>query len=292
MYARRESHSQSDVEAAIEKAVVFLPKNFVPRHTHSRRCYNMLKHILYESEYTVIEAKQSLLKSLSPSRIVATDQRVILVQPSFWSLWTGHNISSPTRYESIPYSNIANITLYTGMYFSTLYIHLNTGEGEEFVDGLKMGDAKAMCVFLEKTTEYLRRHAMQESQAEPVQAHKLAVSYLDMREAVRRIAKGSKLIWLGAEGREYVAGLIGVDRTSIVRMSSDELVRAAFASPERFNDCILLCYTDNYSARTARFLRQTVGIEAHVLIGGIEHYEQKVPSAYDAEEVARAKAWR
>lgn len=155
----KETSNKVGIEHAIKEAVLVLPKNFKPRHVHSKRCYRVLKRVLHPNEYTVIEAKQRILKSVAPCRLVATDQRLIFVKPSFFLLWTGHNIFSATRYESIPYTNIINIALYSGMMFSTLSIHLGTtaNNGEYVVEGLKTKDADAMFAFLERLTESMRK---------------------------------------------------------------------------------------------------------------------------------------
>lgn len=156
-------HRSPEIESAIKEAVLFLPSNFLPRHEHSKRCLSVLKHILYNDEYTVIEAKQSMYSSVAPSRLVATNHRIIFVKPSFWSLWAGHNIFTSTKYESIHYNSIVNITLHVGRIFSTLRIHLNTmEEGGNVVQGLKTEDARAMFSFLEEMIESLRKHAYSE----------------------------------------------------------------------------------------------------------------------------------
>lgn len=178
---RVEEHSAHNIASAIKEAVKFLPKNFVPRHEHSKRCYRVLRHILHPDEYTVIEAKQSLLRSITPKRLVATNQRIIVVKPSFWSLWAGRNLFSPTKYESIPYGNVINIALFTGAMFSTLCIHLNTNanNGEDDVEGLKTGDAEAMFAFLEKMADIMREQGRGITAMEDVPSSHDSTSHTD-----------------------------------------------------------------------------------------------------------------
>lgn len=274
-------------QSVIDEAVLVLPKNFVPRHEHSKRCYNVLKHILHPNEYTVIEAKQSLWKSLAPGRLVATNQRIIVVKPSFWALWAGRNIFSPTEYESIPYANVINITLYTGMLFSSLYIHLSIGSsnGEGDIDGLKTEDAHAMFPFLEKMTELLikQQHVPANENIEVngtdanMPHNKRDSNYIDL-ETSRKLVRyrGSKFIWLGAEPLEFVADKLDVDRSAIVKISSDELIRMNAQESVRLNECILVCYNDMFSSYMSKFLKHSHGVETYVLTGGIGYQAQKI----------------
>lgn len=275
-------HRKSDIESAIEEAVLFLPENFSPRHEHSKRCYNILKHILYKDEYTVIEANQSLLKSFAPIKLVATNHRLIIVKPSFWSLWIGRNILTPTRYESIPYNSIINITLYTGMNFSSLHIHLNTvmmDEGD--VDGLKTDDAKAIFVFLEKMTKCLNKSAREAAASKEAQPQdKRSLPYVDL-ETARRLVKysNSKFVWLGMEPLEEIAEKLDVDSKAIVKINSDEL--AHMQDPERLKGCIFVCYNDSFSAQVSRFIKERYGIDSYILVGGIEYQKQKILNLKD-----------
>ncbi|MDE1871440.1 MAG: hypothetical protein KGI06_04355 [Candidatus Micrarchaeota archaeon] len=280
---RDASRDISAIEAAIEKAVLFLPGNFLPRHLHSERCYNVLRHILYKDEYTVIEAKQSLLKSFAPMRVLATNQRVIVVKPSFWSLWTGHNVFSPTKYESIPYSNIINITLYTGMKFSSLYIHMNTGasNGEGEVDGLKTDDARAIFTFLEKMTEYLRGDVKESKESIASQMNigygNVDSNFVDM-ETSRRLIKytGSKFIWLGREPLEYVADKLDIDGSAILAVNPNDFVHMDKQKFSKLRGSILVCNNGNFSAYMSRFLKDVHDTDTYVLSGGIEYQAKRI----------------
>lgn len=277
----------SDIEEAIGKAVKFLPKNFVPRHEHSRRCYNVLKNILYANEYTVIEAKQSLLRSFAPIRVVATNQRIIVVKPSFWSLWVGYNIFSPTKYVTIPYNNIINISLYTGMIFSSIHIHLNTmvSTEESDVNGLKTDDANAMFVFLEKMTEHLRAGGRSRSAAQVKrQQVEENYNYIDL-ETSRRLVKykGSKFLWLGMEPIEYVADKLDVDKGAIIKVSSEELIHKGKEESSKLKGSILVCYNDSFSTYASGFLKKSYGIDTYILSGGIEYQTRKIKDLDDLE---------
>lgn len=267
-------YNVQDVEAAINEAVKFLPKNFTPRHEHSKRCYRVLQHILYDDEYTVIEAKQSLIKSLSPIRIVATNKRIILVNPSFSSLWLGYNIFTPTRYEVIPYNNVTNITLLTGISLSSLSLYLINGSPLNWngsIEGLKTKDAKAMFVFLEKMTESMRKQGR--SPAAATRSAKKKRNEIDI-ERSKEVVKnnGAKFIWLGAHNLEYVAKTLDTDKSSVTRTDIGEMAKMDRAAAGKFEGCIFVCYNGAFSSYVSDYMWEKHGVNTYVLQGGIEQY--------------------
>ena len=151
----------SNLETLIEHAISTISESKSLRHQHGRKCYRVLKPILYPDEYTVLEVKQSRLKSFAPTRIICTSQRLIIAKPSFWCLYLGINIFSSTKYETIPYSHIISITLNNGMVLSSINMRLDVGtitEGEE-VQGIRSEAAQTLFVFLEKLNEYLQEYS-------------------------------------------------------------------------------------------------------------------------------------
>jgi hypothetical protein len=269
-----EEIKQSRIEAAIAEAIKVLPSNFVPRHEHGKRCYNVLKHILHRSEYTVIEARQSRLRSFSPARIVATNQRIIIVKPSFTSLYLGRNLLSPTKYVSIPYSNIINITLYTGSVLSTLDINLSasTDIGGK-VEGLKIEDAKAMFVFLEELTECLRK----DTGSTPVNVSRNStqklpeLNYISIEMAKSFMKNtGARLLWLGVEPLDQVAERLGVAPEKLDKIGMEELSRMDKYSLGMFEGHIFVCYDGTFSAHVSKFLKLNYMVNSYVLNGGLE----------------------
>ncbi len=268
------AHRIQDIESAIKEAVAFLPKNFTPRHEHSKRCYRVLQHILYSNEYTVIEARQSNVKSISPTRIVATNQRIIVVNPSFWSVWTGHNLLTPTRYEVIPYNNVSNITLLTGLFFSSISIYLTTGtqNWDGAVVGLKTSDAKAMFIFLEKMTEALRKQEKQPATTHVQNSRKTNnnVNLNVAKELVRY--KGSKFIWLGTQPVEYAAKMLNMDKNLIVKIGMEEIVKMVGEDVRELEGCILVYYDDHFAHHISDYIGEAHGVSLYVLDGGVEYY--------------------
>ena len=120
---------EASSEKAIKRAVSALEASGVKKHRHSIRCMNILRHVLYIGEDTITEARQSYLKSMAPTRLVATEKRLIIVDPSFWGLWTGHDVFDSTHYIIIPYKHIVSVTVSTGLLFATIKIHTTAGTG-------------------------------------------------------------------------------------------------------------------------------------------------------------------
>ena len=274
------TYDAKDIETAIDEAVQFLPKNFTPRHEHSKRCYRVLQHILYEDEYTVLEAKQSLVKSLSPIRIVATNKRIILVNPSFSSLWLGYNLFTPTRYEVIPYNNIANITLLTGVSFSSISVYLTTGSPnwDGSIGGLKTKDAKAMFVFMEKVTEALRKQGSS-SALTAMKSSKKKRNELDLKRSKERIRnRGAKLVWLGAHPLDYVANALEIDKNNVIRADMGEIEKIDKAAAGKFEGHIFVCYNGAFSSAVSDYMWEKHGVNTYVLHGGIEQNKTAVKS--------------
>lgn len=284
MVKEDEAAQYSRIEAGIAEAVKFLPKNFSARHEHSRRCYRVLKHILHPDEYTVIEAKQSKLKVFAPARIVATNQRLIVVRPSFWSLYAGRNIFSPTRYVSIPYSNIINITLYTGLILSTLDINLSvsTNIGGE-IEGLKTEDARAIFAFLEKLTEYIRKNAEKPSSNLDVSfgysesKKAIGLNYINIDTAKSLIKNaGAKLVWLGIEPLDYVVQSLGISGGSIIKSGIKELSDMDEEKIKELEGDVFLCYDGKFSTHVSKFLKSNYKVNSYILIGGIEEQMKRL----------------
>ncbi len=269
------TYDAKDIETAINEAVQFLPKNFAPMHEHSKRCYRVLQHILYDDEYTVLEAKQSLVKSLAPIRIVATNKRIILVNPSFSSLWLGYNIFTPTRYEVIPYGNIANITLLAGVSFSSISVYLTTGSSnwDGSIEGLKTKDAKAMFIFMEKVTESLRKQA--NSHAPTAQkSSKKKRNELDLKRSMEMVRnRDAKFVWLGAHPLDYVAGILEVDKSNVMRADAGEIEKIGKAAAGKLEGHIFVCYNGAFSSSVSDYMWEKHGINTYVLHGGIEEHK-------------------
>ena len=269
------TYDAKDIENAINEAVHFLPKHFTPRHEHSKRCYRVLQHILYDDEYTVLEAKQSLVKSLSPIRIVATNKRIILVNPSFSSLWLGYNLFTPTRYEVIPYSNVANITLLTGISFSSISVFLTTGSPnwDGSIEGLKTKDAKAMFIFMEKVTESLRKQGNNPAPA----AHKSSKkkrNEVDIKRSKEMVKnRGAKFVWLGPQPLDYVSDALEVDKNSVTRVDMGEIEKLDKGTAEKFDGCIFVCNNGAFSSSVSDYMWEKHGVNTFVLHGGIEQYK-------------------
>jgi hypothetical protein len=116
----------TNLERALNSAIANLQqrKDYKP-HKHSERCMNVLRDVLGKDEQTILEIKQSLLMGLAPDRIVATNKRLIIVRPSFWKLYTGHNIIGPTEASFVPYHNLISVITSKGRIFATVHIRIH-----------------------------------------------------------------------------------------------------------------------------------------------------------------------
>ncbi len=123
------------------------------------KMFEKVKPILHDGEKVVYIFKQSLLSDIAPTFIVATDQRLIIINNSFWGLYAGVNMLTPTDYNYIPYNKVAGIVLVRGKLFATIDIRLlgafesnmnpqKKTEGE--IDGLMPKDAITLEKFVQE----------------------------------------------------------------------------------------------------------------------------------------------
>jgi hypothetical protein len=124
------------------------------------RCLKLFAHILTNDERTVMEIRQSYLQSVSPDRVVVTNKRVIIVRPSFWGLWAGHNIISPTEISLVPYKNIISVVMSRGRILSTIHMRIHgftdatsAIRNEGVIMGVSIGDAIKLTNYLEEIIE-------------------------------------------------------------------------------------------------------------------------------------------
>ncbi len=115
--------------------------------------------VLNDGEKIVLIFRQSLISDIAPTFIVATDQRLIIINNSFWGLYVGINFLAPTDYNYIAYSKITSVVLVRGKILSSIDIRLLGGfeanmspqkktEGE--LDGLRLKSATSLMKFIEQ----------------------------------------------------------------------------------------------------------------------------------------------
>lgn len=124
----------------------------------ARKAREEVSQLLEEGEQIMLVSRQSLMNDIAPAFIIATDHRILIINNSFWGLYFGANIFTPTDFNSIPYDRIMSTVLVKGKLFSSLNMRLLGGfeaamnpqkktEGE--VDGLKGAEAMRIVKFVE-----------------------------------------------------------------------------------------------------------------------------------------------
>jgi hypothetical protein len=118
-----------------------------------------VKPVLNDGEKITLMFKQSLLSAISPTFVVATDQRLIIINNSFWGLYAGFNIFGPTEYNYMLYGKMTSVVLIKGRILASLDIRLLGGsdaklsvhrktEGE--IDGMRLESAITLMKFIEE----------------------------------------------------------------------------------------------------------------------------------------------
>ncbi len=107
-----------------------------------------MKTIVSPSETISLILRQSLLHSISPSAIVLTDRRVVIIHHSFWGLYLKFNLVSPTEINVVQHKNIMSVALTRGKFFGTTRVRILGFESttpvvkyEWDIDGLWIKDA-------------------------------------------------------------------------------------------------------------------------------------------------------
>ncbi len=132
----------------------------VDGHVHSDRCMKLFSHVLNDDEWTVMEVRQSYLATISPDRVIVTNKRLIVIRPSFWGLWGGHNIMSPTELSMVPYKNIISVVMSRGKILSTIRMRIHgftdtstAMRNEGTIEGVRHEDAVKLTNYLEDIVE-------------------------------------------------------------------------------------------------------------------------------------------
>ncbi|MEM3838960.1 MAG: PH domain-containing protein [Candidatus Micrarchaeaceae archaeon] len=129
-----------------------------------KKMHERVKPVLKGDEKIVLMFRQSLISNIAPTFIVATDQRLIVINNSFWGLYSGINLLTTTDYNYIPYDKITGVVLMKGKLLSTLNIRLlgafesnispkKKTEGE--IDGLTQNNAIILEQFIEQEVKKL-----------------------------------------------------------------------------------------------------------------------------------------
>lgn len=220
-----------------------------------------IEKFLHKNETVFLKLRQSYLSSISPDTIVLTDKRVIIIHNSFWGLYTGHNIISPTRISTVMLNNIMGTTNSNGKILATVQIRIR-GSGEEtespgsgwHIEGIRIPSAQKLSNLLE---EYLETDSGK-------------VLEVDLAFA-KSLVDGDKssIIWLGVEPIDYVAYLLEMDPKKITRVNPIEITNM---SPEGIKDLqgkIFVCYSGSVSSQIAKLLKDEYNVKSFVLSGGL-----------------------
>ncbi|MDE1823090.1 MAG: PH domain-containing protein [Candidatus Micrarchaeota archaeon] len=253
-------------------------------HQHGVRCLRLIGHVLAHDEKTIIEVKQSYLNSISPDRIIATNKRIIIVRPSFWGLYIGRNLLSPTEFSMVPYKNVISVVVSKGKFLSTINMRIHgftdasaAIRNEGVVNGIRTRQAEKFMDFIEEIVNTRRDYGANGAKADGESAamridakeHAYAHSGIGIDEARRLVASsGKKMVWLGLEPLEYVAYLLGVSQENLTKRDPKEIMELEGERLKEFEGCIFVAYSDAVSEHVINELKEN-GVAAYNLRGGI-----------------------
>ncbi len=283
----------ANFERAVAKAYASIKAQGVPEHVHSQQCTNILRQVLHKDERIVLEAKQSHWEGITPSRIVATNKRLIMVRPSFWGLHTGHDLFTPTNYEIIPYQYIQGVTVARGKAFDSIKVHhtgtsgpdqeMHTHSGDEF-NGIPRIEARAMSEFVEEVIEYgpdaQERTEQPQAQEESPPPWSKELSLEDAKSIVNE--RGARFLWLGIDPVEQVAQLLDIPTSKVAITAPVELVNSGKEGVRKHGADILLSYEGEMANHVARVIKQKYGLEMYTLRGGLKDVAKRLHKEADA----------
>ncbi len=274
-----EAGGDNRIHFGVLKAKATLQKNGIPIHVHSRRCMNLLKHVLYHNEETLLEAKQHSFQSVSPVRVVATNKRLIVVYPSFWGLWTGYDLVSPTTYAILPYKYIIGVSMSRGKMLSSIKVHTSgsVDSGSQINDngevhGIKTGSAITMARLLEEIIEYIEESPDELSaRVRNESSGHLKNNIVGLGEAKKIVSvKRSKFVWVGIEPVAYVARLLGVPKEAVLPINPTKVNSYTEEEATALDGSVIVSYDGVLSMHLSIFLKYKFGTDIYALEGGID----------------------
>lgn len=84
-----------------------------------------IKTVTSPSETITLIIRQSLWHSISPSALVLTDRRVIIIHHSFWGLYTKMNLLNPTEVNIVEHKNVMSVAIGMGILFGTVRLRIH-----------------------------------------------------------------------------------------------------------------------------------------------------------------------
>ncbi len=272
---------------AVKKAREVLSDEEIVKHQHSDTCRRLVKNVLYKDEELILEVKQRLFASIAPGRIFATERRLIIVKPSFWGLYVGKDLVSPTKFDIIPYQYVLGVSITKRLLMSAIKIHHTgmTGPAMELgISGLKNRDAIALAQFVEEVIEYessgAERKGARFKEWPGVLHGKEQYLKIDLEQAVRYVTQeGHRFVWLGVEPAKDVARALGVSEQSIILIDGLALTRSSKAVVEKYASDVLVSYDGVLSRHVARTLGSKFNVQMRILDGGIIAAEKSLDRA-------------
>lgn len=274
-----ETGSDNRIHFGVLRAKATLRKNGIPLHVHGRRCMNLLKHVLYSGEETLLETKQHGVQSISPVRLVATNKRLIVVYPSFWGLWTGYDLVSPTTYAILPYKYIIGVSMSRGKMLSSIKVHTSgsVDAGSQINDngevhGIKTDGAVTMTRLLEEIIEYIEESPEELRGRMSHEASGGAKNnVVPLEEAKKMVAeKRSKFVWVGIEPVTYVSRLLSVPKDMILVINPTKVNSYTEEESAALDGCVIVSYDGVLSMHLSIFLKYKFGTDVYALEGGID----------------------
>lgn len=263
------------MEGGVEKAIGMYYAAGHKEHKHQRSCVRLVGHILSPDENTVMEVKQSYLYSLAPDRILITNRRLIIVRPSFWGLYLGFDLISPTNISIVPYKNIISVVLSRGKHLSTLNMRIRGfldateggDQGEGAIPGIKTRFATVLANFLEEVIEY---RGNEQKAAFERNIDSLDGNSLSLEEAKKLVNKSNKkFIWLGIEPLDSVMKILDAEKSSVVKINAGDISDIDEKKLREYEGYVFVCYDGETSRHIVGYLRDKYDISTYNLRGGI-----------------------
>ncbi len=272
-----------------ERIKASLAANGYVMHKHNKLCQRHVEHVLAKDEEILFELRQSYLQSISPDRIIATNKRLIIVRPSFWGLYMGHDVLNPSELSFVPYRNVISIMMNRGKILASLHIRIHgfTDSSPEMgkegnVEGVVIDMAVKFTRFIEEIVELMNENGEAKETAEYTYANsgnKEEHEGLSLDEAKEMVSKGdARFAWTGVEPIGEVAMLLGIKEDEIVKIDLNSIEEKEI---KEINKYIFIFYTWSMGSHIAKFLKEKHGVELHMLKHGIAEYARRKFKAFN-----------
>jgi hypothetical protein len=144
---------KTKLDEAIKEAIALLSP--IPdKEKVTEKFGEIIQKELEPDEKILFAVRQSYIHDIAPKLIVATNRKIMIVNPSLFYRYLGFNIFDPTVSQLVHYTRISHAVAVHGRWLTSIELII-VGAGEVHIGGLPREGGKLLLNFIERVTENL-----------------------------------------------------------------------------------------------------------------------------------------